>query len=95
MTATLGGGLALGTAMAVVSYTGNSMFESASDKPITDRVAQKEEAKNRFRRPLNETINELGEGRGEIDLRLRPNTSLTAMSRHLRTRIRGETETKN
>lgn len=41
------------------------MFESASDKIGPDRVDYKEEARSRFRRPVNETINELGEGRGE------------------------------
>ena len=61
----LGNGLGLGVILAVVTYTGRSMFESSSDEPQIDRVAYKEEVRARFRRPLNETINELGEGRGE------------------------------
>jgi len=64
MVTTLGGALALGSVMSVISYTGHSMFESSGDKTFSDRLAYKEEAKSRFRRPLNETINELGEGRG-------------------------------
>jgi len=64
MVSTLGGALALGTVMGVISFTGRSMFETAGDKTYNDRMAQKEEAATRFRRPLNETINELGEGRG-------------------------------
>ncbi|OAG45553.1 hypothetical protein AYO21_00189 [Fonsecaea monophora] len=64
MTSTLGSALALGTAMGVISYTGRSIFESSSDKAFDDRMTYKEEARARFRRPLNETINELGEGRG-------------------------------
>jgi hypothetical protein len=52
--------------MGVISYTGRTMFESAGDKPFADRLAYKDEAKARFRRPLNETINELGEGRGKF-----------------------------
>jgi hypothetical protein len=40
------------------------MFESSSDSPQLDRLAYKDEAKTRYRRPINETINELGEGRG-------------------------------
>jgi hypothetical protein len=63
MVATLGRAFALGTVASVVSYTGSSMFESSSDKHA-DQAARKEEAKSRYRRPLNETINELGEGRG-------------------------------
>ncbi|EXJ56551.1 hypothetical protein A1O7_06895 [Cladophialophora yegresii CBS 114405] len=64
MVSTLGSALALGSVMGVISYTGRTMFESAADKPFADRMAYKDEAKARFRRPLNETINELGEGRG-------------------------------
>jgi len=64
MVSTLGGSLALGAVMGVVSFTGRSMFESSTEKPFADRLAYKDEAKSRFRRPLNETINELGEGRG-------------------------------
>jgi hypothetical protein len=50
--------------MAVVSYTQGSVFGAPSDEPQLDRLAFKEDAKARFRRPANETINELGEGRG-------------------------------
>ncbi|EXJ77988.1 hypothetical protein A1O3_09147 [Capronia epimyces CBS 606.96] len=64
MPATLGGSLALGVSMAVASYTGRSVFESGEDEFQHDRIGYKEEAKARYRRPINETINELGEGRG-------------------------------
>jgi hypothetical protein len=64
MTSTLGSALALGTAMGVVTFSGHAMFEAADEKTKADRLAGKEEAKNRFRRPINEVINELGEGRG-------------------------------
>jgi len=64
MPSVLGSALALGAGMALVSYTGRSMFESSSDSPQKDRLAYKDEAKTRYRRPVNETINELGEGRG-------------------------------
>ena len=68
MVSTLGGALALGSVMGVISYTGRSMFESAGDRTFNDRLAHKEEAIARYRRPLNETINELGEGRGKEHL---------------------------
>lgn len=64
MPAVLGNGLALGVVTATVGYTRLSFFESSSDEPSLDRLAQKEEAKTRYRRPINETINEIGEGRG-------------------------------
>lgn len=66
MVSLTGGALALGAGLAVVSYTGRSIFESSSDSPQLDRLGHKEEAKTRYRRPINETINELGEGRGKI-----------------------------
>lgn len=75
MPSVLGSALALGTGMAVVSYTGHSMFESTSDSPQQDRIAYKEEAKTRYRRPINETINELGEGRGKKPDRARVATT--------------------
>jgi hypothetical protein len=65
MTSTLGSALALGTAMGVVTFSGHAMFEAADEKTKADRLAGKEEVKNRFRRPINEVINELGEGRGK------------------------------
>lgn len=81
MPATVGGGFALSVAMAVASYTGRSVFESASDEPQHDRIAYKEEAKTRYRRPVNETINELGEGRGKMIVKPRALTvELTALS---------------
>ncbi|KIV77272.1 hypothetical protein PV11_09083 [Exophiala sideris] len=64
MPSVAGSALALGAGMAVVSYTGRSIFESQSDSPQLDRLGHKEEAKTRYRRPIQETINELGEGRG-------------------------------
>ncbi|KAK5050338.1 hypothetical protein LTR84_003619 [Exophiala bonariae] len=54
----------LGTAAGVVGFTQASTFASAGDDPQIDRIAEKDAAKKRFRRPINETINELGEGRG-------------------------------
>lgn len=66
MPSTLGSAFALGAVMFVVNYTGRPIFESSSDAPQLDRLAYKDEAKIRYRRPLNETINELGEGRGEL-----------------------------
>ncbi len=67
MPAVLGNGLALGVLTAVVGYTGLTNFESSADEPQPNRLFQKEEAKSRYRRPVNETINEIGEGRGMVD----------------------------
>lgn len=84
--------LLLGTAAGVVGYTQSSVFASAGDDPRIDRIAEKAEAKSRFRRPVNETINELGEGRGSSpDLLVL--LSCSQPYRHLWTRIRRKKET--
>jgi hypothetical protein len=88
MPSVLGSALALGAGMALVSYTGRSMFESSSDSPQKDRIAYKDEAKTRYRRPVTETINELGEGRGKMKAGRPQPFSLIGMVRNLRTRIR-------
>ncbi len=95
MVSTLGGALVLGTAMGVISFTGRSIFESGDDKVFSGRLAYKEEAKSRFRRPLNETINELGEGRGERHIHRYASIQLIDSIRYLRTWIRGETEAED
>lgn len=52
--------------MAVVQYQGGALLGKA---PIMEesegRWPTKEEQRIRYRRPINEAINELGEGRGE------------------------------
>jgi len=63
MPSVLGNGLALGVVLAGVQYTGGSFFRD-TDVADDERYLSKEEIRKRFRRPINETINELGEGRG-------------------------------
>ncbi len=96
MPSVAGSALALGAGLAVVSYTGRSMFESSSDSPQLDRLAYKDEAKTRYRRPINETINELGEGRGmSCSKRLAVKLANGGIIRYLRTRIRRKTQATN
>lgn len=49
--------------LAAAQYTGNSMLSDTVD-PEKDGFLNKSEIRNRFRRPVNELINEIGEGRG-------------------------------
>lgn len=49
--------------MAAAKYTSNSMLGNKND-PEPDGYPNKSEIRHRFRRPLNELINEIGEGRG-------------------------------
>lgn len=59
----LGSGVLLGVALAGAQFTGGAVFSQRSD-PDEDKFATKEEVRRRFRRPVNEMINEIGEGRG-------------------------------
>jgi hypothetical protein len=67
MPSVLGSGVLLGVALAGAHYTGGAVFSQRSD-PDEDKFATKEEVRRRFRRPVNEMINEIGEGRGNSSL---------------------------
>ena len=59
----LGGGASFATVMAAFAYTsGLTGYKSGSPE---DEVERKEAYKKTYRRPLQETIDELGEGRGK------------------------------
>lgn len=60
----LGNGLALGIVLGVASFSGAAMFGTPDMHPQEGRWPTKEDLRKRFSRPINETINELGEGRG-------------------------------
>ncbi|KAL9108362.1 MAG: hypothetical protein Q9227_006822 [Pyrenula ochraceoflavens] len=62
MTSTLGTGAALAAAIGVFEYAGGSLLPGKD--PEVDDYDRKEMLKQRRRRPYQETINELGEGRG-------------------------------
>lgn len=65
--AVLGYGTALSVILAAFSYTGGTLSGYARD-PDLDEVARKEYLRKNRRRPIEETINELGEGRGMLIL---------------------------
>lgn len=65
MPSVIGNGLALSTVLGIAAYSGSYMFGSPDLHPDEGRWPTKEEMRKRFRRPANETINELGEGRGK------------------------------
>ncbi len=67
MSSVIGRGVLLAITLAAASYTGNSMLsDTVNTDP--DRFLTKSEIRNRFRRPVNELINEVGEGRGMCSL---------------------------
>ncbi|KAL9625048.1 MAG: hypothetical protein Q9160_000777 [Pyrenula sp. 1 TL-2023] len=63
MPAVLGRGAALATIVGVFEYTGGQVMPTGKD-PEVDEFDRKEALKKRYRRPVEETINEIGEGRG-------------------------------
>ncbi len=64
MPAVLGYGATLAVIMAAFDYTGGSLFGYQRD-PAIDEYDRKEALRANKRRPIQETIDELGEGRGK------------------------------
>lgn len=60
----IGQGVLTAVLMAAATYTGNSLISYKGVREEEDRFRDKTEIRNRFRRPVNELINEVGEGRG-------------------------------
>ena len=54
----------MGVTLGVMAFTADSIKGTPEEKD-EQRQAKKEEIRKRFRRPLNEMVNEIGEGRGE------------------------------
>ena len=63
--AVLGLGAGLGVAQGVFHYTGGSLWGYGKD-PDRDEYEHKEMLRTTRRRPLQETIEQLGEGRGRL-----------------------------
>jgi hypothetical protein len=63
----VGYGAATAIVLSAFSYTGGRLGGLARDKDV-DEVSRKEEIRKNRRRPLEETINELGEGRGTFEI---------------------------
>ncbi len=61
--AVLGFGAALATLQGVFDYTGGKMTGFEAD-PSVDQYGRKEHMRRDTRRPIEETLQELGEGRG-------------------------------
>ena len=64
MAAVIGSGAAASVLMAVAFYTSQS-YISSQQEAEEQKFVRKDEIRKRFRRPLNETVNEIGEGRGK------------------------------
>ena len=65
MPAVVGYGSALAVILGTFTYTGGRLSGFRRD-PEVDEVSRKEHLRKNRRRPIEEVINELGEGRGEF-----------------------------
>lgn len=63
MPAVVGYGALFSIILSAYEYTGGSLFGSKKD-PVGDEFERKEQLRRNKRRPIQETIDELGEGRG-------------------------------
>ena len=62
-----------GAVLGTIAYTGGTVFGGRATEPEMDKAAYKEEIRRRFRRPVNEIVNEIGEGRGNCVVMFRIN----------------------
>lgn len=88
----LGAGALFSVSMTAFRYT-SGIRGSASGELDDEEIERREAMKKMRRRPLSETIEQLGEGRGEHDPALLT-MSLTDSLRYLRSRVRGEEATE-
>ena len=89
----LGAGAAFGTGMAAFRYTAG-LTGGASGEVDEEEIERREAMKKLRRRPLSETLEQLGEGRGKLCDGI--SRSVRADShRYLRPRIRGEEATED
>lgn len=89
----LGAGAVFGTGMAAFRYTAG-LRGTASGEVDDEEVERREAMKKLRRRPLSETLEQLGEGRGKCGLMSRIKAAADIF-RYLWPRIRGEEATEN
>lgn len=89
----LGFGALTAVVLGAYDYTGGRLNGYKKDKEI-DEFERKQELRKNRRRPIEETISELGEGRGNWDI-IKAKGNLLTYYRYLRTRLRREKTGKN
>jgi hypothetical protein len=80
--------------MSAFQYTGSSFFGYRKD-PTIDEYDRKQGLRHNRRRPIEETIEELGEGRGKFRESQYILRVLIDTSRHIRSGIRRAKSTEN
>jgi hypothetical protein len=89
----LGAGAVFGTGMAAFRYTAG-LRGTTSGEVDEEEIERREAMKKMRRRPLSETLDQLGEGRGKCSL-MSQSRPIVDNSRYLRPRIRGEEATED
>jgi hypothetical protein len=87
----LGAGAAFSTVLTAYRYS-NGMRGHGADNENDDEVERREALKKIRRRPLSETLEQLGEGRGKHTASIDP--IFTNLSRHLRPWLGGAKATE-
>ena len=86
----LGYGTALAVVLGAFTFTGGKLSGYQRD-PTVDEVSRKEYLRKNRRRSIEQTVNELGEGRGKFhSCSLRRNFYANPMPRHICAGVRGE-----
>lgn len=88
----LGAGALFSVSMTAFRYT-SGIRGTASGELDDEEIERREAMKKMRRRPLSETLEQLGEGRGKHDPAL-PMSVLTNVDRYLRSWLRGEEATE-
>lgn len=92
--AVLGLGAGLAVLQGVFTYTGGA-FSGYDKGPSVDEFDRKEQLRKNRRRPVQETLNELGEGRGTKGLTSSNGPFSVDINRDLWPRLRGTTAGEN
>jgi hypothetical protein len=92
--AVLGFGALTAIVLGAYDYTGGSLTGYTKD-PEIDEFERKEALRKNRRRPIEETINELGEGRGRLSFLSNINAQSNRLFRNIRSGIRRKTSGTN
>ena len=92
--AVLGFGAGLAIAQGAFDYTGGK-FSGYDKDPNVDEYERKEALRKNRRRPIQETLEELGEGRGDPSIQFTVGVNFADDSRYIRSRLPRKTSRQN
>ena len=66
MSGILGSGMVMAVGLGILAYSADAFQKQTAEEADEARQAKKDEVRKRFRRPVNELVNEIGKGRGKL-----------------------------